>query len=220
MSTPSIQLRRGTRALTLAAAAALAAVMTPDAAQAQLAASLGQGLELRPFVGAFVPTGDQRDLLKDAVLTGAQIAYRLNPSVSIVGTAAWSPSTDKTTWGPSNAPRSREEVDLYQYDLGIEGRLPRAYGIATVAASAFATLGAGGRTYHYRDVRNLGAETHVVGFAGVGTDIGPQSGRWAVRLEARDYVGAFKGLRGELAERKARNDVVLAAGLTFSLGSR
>jgi hypothetical protein len=220
MSTLSNQLRRGTRALTLAGAAAVAAAVTPDAARAQQAASLGRGLELRPFVGAFVPTGDQRDLLKDAVLTGAQIAYRLNPSVSIVGTAAWSPSTDKTTWGPNNAPRSHEDVDLYQYDLGVEGHLPKAYGTAAVAVSPFATLGAGGRTYHYRDVRNLDAETHVVGFAGIGTDIGPQSGRWAVRLEARDYVGAFKGLRGELAERKARNDVVLAAGLTLNLGNR
>jgi hypothetical protein len=36
-----------------------------------------------------------------------------------------------------------------------------------------------------------------------------------IRIEARDNVTWFKGLRGELQDRNSRNDVQFAAGLTF-----
>jgi hypothetical protein len=34
-------------------------------------------------------------------------------------------------------------------------------------------------------------------------------------LEVRDNLTGFKGLRGELPDRRARNDLQFAAGLTF-----
>jgi hypothetical protein len=37
---------------------------------------------IRPYVGAYIPTGEQRDFLKDAVLVGAQASWTLNPSVA------------------------------------------------------------------------------------------------------------------------------------------
>ena len=211
---------RRTRTLVPTAALLLAAATGPASAAAQQVPGLGRGIEIRPFAGALVPTGDQRDLLEDAVLTGVQLGYRFGPRLSVVGTAAWSPSTDRSTWGPTNSPYRDQDVDLFQYDLGLEGRLPGAFGTPSVAVTPFASIGAGGRTYDYRHVESVDAETHVVGFVGLGTEIGPRSGWWAVRLEARDYVGAFKGLRGELTDREARNDVVLAAGLTLNLGGR
>ncbi len=191
----------------------------PDA-RPDATAPLGGRLELRPFAGAFVPTGDQRDLLEDAVFTGGQLAYRLHRNVSVVGTFAWAPTTDKTTWGPAGARRRDEAVDLYQYDLGVEGRLPELVASAAWSLSPFGTLGAGGRTYDYRDVAGADARTNFVGYVGAGAELAPRGGRWGVRVEARDHVSAFKGLRGELTERKARNDVTIAAGRTVNFGGR
>jgi hypothetical protein len=33
---------------------------------------------IRPYVGAYMPTGEQREFLKDAVLVGAQASWTLN----------------------------------------------------------------------------------------------------------------------------------------------
>lgn len=198
----------------LLAALTLASTFGP-AAHAQRAPLVG--VELRPFVGAFIPTGENRELLQDAVLTGGQLAYRLTPAFGIVGTFAWSPSTDRTTWGAPGALRREADVSVFQYDLGVEGHLPNRVEGSRWGISAFGVAGAGARTYDYRDL-DQAAETSFAGFVGVGTDLGPVAGRWALRLEARDYISAFKGLRGELMERKARNDVVLAVGLTVALG--
>ena len=54
-----------------AALFALSAFATGAAAQTGVAYHTN-GFELRPYVGAYIPTGDQRDLLKDAVLEGWQ----------------------------------------------------------------------------------------------------------------------------------------------------
>lgn len=208
------------RGRTLAAAVTALIALAPAGADAQQAQSLGGGVALRPVVGAFIPTGKNRDVLDDAVLMGAQLSYHVSSNFSVLGSFAWSPSTDRTTWGPTSAPNVDEDLDVFQYDLGVEGRLPNAVGGASWALSPFAAVGAGGRTYHYRDIDAQDAETNVVGYVGLGTDIAPRIGAWGIRVEARDYISAFKGLRGELSERKARNDVVLTAGLTYRFGAR
>ena len=208
------------RGRTLAAAVTALLALAPAGADAQQAQSLGGAVALRPVVGAFIPTGKNRDVLDDAVLMGAQLSYRVSSNFSVVGSVAWAPSTDRTPWGPTSAPNVDEDLDVFQYDLGVEGRLPNAVGGASWALSPFAAVGAGGRTYHYRDIDAQDAETNVVGYVGLGTDIAPRIGSWGIRVEARDYISAFKGLRGELSERKARNDVVLTAGLTYRFGAR
>lgn len=208
------------RGRTLAAAVTALIALAPAGADAQQAQSLGGAVALRPVVGAFIPTGKNRDVLDDAVLMGAQLSYRVSSNFSVVGSFAWSPSTDRTTWGPTSASNVDEDLDVFQYDLGVEGRLPDVVGGASWALNPFAAVGAGGRTYHYRDIDDQDSETNVVGYVGLGTDIAPRSGSWGIRVEARDYISAFKGLRGELSERKARNDVVLTAGLTYRFGAR
>jgi hypothetical protein len=213
-------LRASTLVRAAAVAGALAAAAGVAGAQSQDRASLGARLELRPIVGAFLATGAEHDLLENAVLAGAEAAYRFHRNVAVVAAVAWSPSSDRTTRGAGAGVHRGEDVDLYQYDLGVEGRLPDLAGGAAWTVSPFGTLGAGGRTYHYRDVDGVDAQTDLVGYAGAGADAGPRGGRWGVRVEARDYVTAFKGLRGELPEREARNDVVVAAGLTFTFGHR
>ncbi len=163
---------------------------------------------IRPSVGAFVPTGDQKDLLDNAVLVGLQASYDITPSFALVGSFGWAPSKDLTL--------ANEKIDIFQYDLGIEGRLPDLTPSAGISTRPYATLGAGGRTYDYRDVSDADARTNFLGYGALGVDFAQATGPLGLRLEARDNVTAFKGLVDELPERKARNDLQFTAGLTIA----
>jgi hypothetical protein len=175
------------------------------------------GVELRPFVGAYVPTGAHRDLLRDAVLVGAQLGRPLTEYLAVTGSFGWAPAADKTPRAGIDFSGRDEDVDLYQYDLALEGRLPDLAPSTRWSSRPYAALGVGGRTYSYRDVPGVGAETNFLGFGAVGLDVAPPTRSLGVRFEVRDNVSAFKGLRGERADRTARNDVQFTAGLTFRL---
>jgi hypothetical protein len=190
--------------LTLAVVVALAAA----AARAEAQSTSQNAFQVRPLVGALIATGDQRDVLKNAVLVGAQASYTLNPNFGLVGSFGWSPSEDKTS-------ASRPKVDLYQYDLGIEGRLSDLTSGSAVATRPYAILGGGARTYDLRNVAGASAQTNPLGYGAVGLDLNQANGPIGLRLEARDNVTGFKGLRGELQDRKTRNDLQFVAGLTF-----
>ena len=194
---------------TIALTAAALAALTTFAARADAQrVPVATPFEVRPVVGALVPTGAQRDLLKDAVLVGAQASYAVTRHVALLGSFAWAPTEDQTL--------ADQKVDLFQYELGVEGRAPNLTAAAPVVTRPYASLGVGGRTYDYRDLAGAGAQTNVLGFGAVGVDLAQRDGPIGVRVEARDNVTAFKGLRGELAERKARNDLQFTAGLTFA----
>jgi hypothetical protein len=190
--------------LTLAVVVALAAA----AARAQAQSTSQNAFQVRPLVGALIATGDQRDVLKNAVLVGAQASYTLNTNFGLVGSFGWSPSEDKTS-------ASRPKVDLYQYDLGVEGRLSDLTSGSAVATRPYAILGGGARTYDLRNVAGASAQTNPLGYGAVGLDLNQANGPIGLRLEARDNVTGFKGLRGELQDRKTRNDLQFVAGLTF-----
>jgi hypothetical protein len=193
--------------LRLAAAAALAAAVVTSAAQAQTVASVGRfgsGVEVRPFAGVYVPTGDQRDILKDAVLTGAQVSYAIVPNLAVTGSVAWSPTTDKITAGDHT-------IDLFQYDVGLEGRLPLKVGTGAWSISPFAGAGLGARTYNERDL-DVDSQTNFAGYGALGADF--WAGRYGFRLEGRDYVSRFKGLAGG-QEAETRNDLGLFGALTL-----
>ena len=205
-------------ALTLTTASAhaqYAAPAGPDAPRAP-AAVYGRGLELRPFAGALLPTGAQRDLLQNAALVGAQLGWAVHPNVGLTGGFGWSPIKDRTTAaaGTRFFTGRGETVDLFQYDVGVEGRLPLA-AAAGWTATPYLGLGGGGRTYRYRDVDGVDGQTSPFGYGAVGVDLAPRTGALGVRLEARDNVTAFRGLRGEYGDRTGRNDVQLGAGLTY-----
>ncbi len=185
---------------TITAALALALVTTP--AQAQRADRLA--IELRPFAGAFIPTGDQRDVLDDAALLGAQLGVAVHPNVTLLGSFGWAPSADKTL-------ATDNTVDLYQYDLGIELHAFRPLGATGWRFKPFAGAGLGGRTYHYRD-QVFDAQSYFAGYGALGAEL--QSGRFGVRLEGRDYLSNFRGLRGDEAS-STRNDVTLALGISY-----
>jgi hypothetical protein len=160
--------------------------------------------ELRPYAGAYIPTGDQRDLLKDAVLVGAQASWRATRHLAVTGTFGWAPSKDRVTAGD-------QTLDLYQYDVGAEARAQSWYNRGSWAFTPFVGLGVGGRTYNYRDLDDVDAKTNVAGYGALGGEVG--FGRLGLRLEARDYISRFEPLTGD-GDAKTRNDVTLAAGLT------
>jgi hypothetical protein len=178
-------------------------------------AVIGRGIELRPTVGAFIPTGDHQDLLKAAVLVGVDLGWHFMPSFAVAGSFAWAPTKDKTTALTGNTffTGREEKIDLYQYDLGLEWRLP--YSIPTTwAVRPYLGVGLGGRTYSYRDL-STSSQTDLLGNGKLGVDIAPDAGLFGLRFEARDNLTRFEGLRGELADATTRNDVQLTASLTF-----
>lgn len=162
------------------------------------------GFEFRPFVGGYVPTGDQRDFLKDAVLVGAQGSWRFIPSFALTGSLSWSPSKDRLTSGD-------ETLDVVQYDIGAEARAASWLGAATWDFTPFVGLGVGGRTYSYRDLE-VDSQTNVAGYGAVGGDL--YFGRVGLRVEARDYLSRFKPLVGT-GDAQTRNDISLVTALTF-----
>jgi hypothetical protein len=189
------------RPATLRASLALVALaaLTAFALRAEAQTPVQSAISVRPIVGALVATGDERDLLKNAVVAGGQASYNLNSNFAVLGSFAWSPSEEKTI-------SPRPKVDLYQYDLGIEGKLDDLTSGSSVATRPFAAVG---------DVPGSSAQTNPLAFGAIGLDVAPSGRRVGLRLEARDNVTWFKGLSGELQDRKSRNDVQFAAGLTF-----
>src|SRR5258706_12797440 len=107
-----------TRSLAIRAGIAVAVVTMLTAVPATGGAQRPDqsAFQVRPLVGALVPTGDQRGLLKAAVLGGAQGAYTLNSNFAVVGSFGWSASEDKTSV-------TRPKLDIYQYDIGLQGKL-------------------------------------------------------------------------------------------------
>lgn len=189
-------------------AALTALVLTSLLASTSAAQSPTSGVspsfEVRPFVGAYIPTGDQRDLLKDAVLVGAQASWRVVPAFAVTGSFGWSPSKDRITAGD-------QTLDVFQYDVGGELRAASWYASGAWDFTPFVGLGVGGRTYSYRDL-NVDNKTNVDGYASLGGDVG--FGPLALRVEGRDYVSQFKPLTGN-GDSKTRNDIGLALGLSY-----
>ena len=153
---------------------------------------------IRPFVGAYLPTGDQRDFLKDAVLVGAQASWSATQQVALTGSFGWAPSHDKITPGD-------QKLDAFQYDIGAELKAPVTFGIAW----PFIGAGVGGRTYSYRDLK-VDSKSNFAGYGALGLDASVDI--LSARIEARDYVSRFQPLTGG-GDTKTRNDVALFAAI-------
>jgi len=177
----------------------------PAPAGSWLAATDGV-IELRPFAGALIPTGPARAYLKNALLAGGQVSVRILPQLAATGTFGWSPNTDRSFLG---APT----LDVYQYDVGVEGRAAGLFQGDNWYLTPFAGLGGGGRTYNYRNL-SLRSTTDVAGYGAVGADVG--YGRIGLRVEGRDYISQFHPLNG-VGTTVNHNDVALGAGVTVRL---
>lgn len=156
---------------------------------------------IAPLVGAYVPTGDQRDLLDDSLLTGLTLSYDVHPNVAVVGSFLWAP-TQTSGLG--------DDLDLFQYDLGVQGQYPIALA-ANLTLKPFVGVGVGARTYDFRDV-SANTETDLAGYVSAGAGLEYQA--LELRLTARDYLSAFDGLGVEV-DSTARNDLALFASLGY-----
>jgi len=199
---------RGSRVALSAAFAVVGIGLVAGQAAAQ--EGVGRRIEVRPFVGAYVPTGDQRDELKDAFALGTTLAFRATPALSVVGSFGWSPSKAKNA-GADAADDTAEELDLFQYDAGLELGRDFALGASRWNWRPFVGIGAGARTYNYRDLA-LDAETDFAGYGAMGVQF--DAGRLGLRLEARDYLSKFDGLDGSLSDSSTRNDLFLTGALS------
>jgi Outer membrane protein beta-barrel domain len=160
-------------------------------------------LELRPFVGAYIPTGAQRDLFRDAPMFGVQAAVEIKEYLHVLGSFAWAPDENKYQVTGDN-------VGIYQYDVGAELGFVQALG-ANWQLKPFIGVGGGARTYDF-EARSLPTKTCAAGYGAIGTEF--QVGRTALRLEARDYVFCYRSpIAG--VDSKTRNDVRLAAGVAY-----
>ena len=191
----------------LALAAAFLAA-TAGTANAQSATEHQSALSRFEFVvssGALLPTGDQRDALKSAKMTLAQLSYAVRPYLAVTTSMGWARSRDIATTG---APK----LDVFTYDVGAELRADRWVSAKALTFTPFAGAGAGGRSYNYRSL-DVDATHNLAAYGSAGGELGYRRIRF--RVEARDYVTGFKPLTGNgTAER--RNDVSVMAGFRIT----
>ena len=164
-------------------------------------------LEVRPVAGAFLPTGDQHDLFKNAALFGMQVAYELKPTLHLASSFVWSP-------GQSRFLAGNNDVNVFQYDVGAE--LNAIYELnPNWQIKPFAGLGVGGRTYDYQS-HALGANSCLAGYGSVGTEL--QYRATAFRMEARNYTFCYDDPM--LNDSRTRNEVGLALGVAYHIRRR
>ena len=158
---------------------------------------------IRPFVGAYIPTGKQSDVLKSSVLTGLQLGYQLPSPLQIVGSVGWTPSEAKDF--------SNVRTNILQYDVGAEVG-PRAVSEDVWKFGPFAGLGLGARTYKFHDISGSD-QTDFAGYGSLGGEA--MKDRFGARVELRDYLSKFKDIDG--SGTSTRNDMMLTGALTFHL---
>ncbi len=161
--------------------------------------------EIRPFVGASIPTGKQRDLFKNAPMYGVQAALELKPTMHLLGSFSYVPGQNKYSV-------ARDNVNIFQYDAGMEFDMVHALG-AGWELKPFVGLGAGARTYQFQS-KQLNDKTCAAGYGALGTEF--QYSPIALRLEARDNLFCY---RSPMAGVRAgtRNDVGVAFGLAYHM---
>jgi hypothetical protein len=161
--------------------------------------------ELRPLIGAFVPTANQADVFKSAVLVGGEAAMEVNKFTTLLGSFSWAPAKLKLSGFDDKA-------NVYSYDVGLEiartTKLTESWDF-----KPFLGAGVGGRTYAYADAA-LPGNTGMLGYGALGTEF--QFGVTALRLEARDVVTGFKDPLGN-RKTSTRNDVALFVGFAYHL---
>ena len=159
--------------------------------------------ELRPFVGAYVPTGAMRDVMKSSTLFGLEGALEVNPNFHVLGTFSWAPTHNKFTGYDEN-------LSVYAFDVGAELGLVRPLPVGWEFKPFFG-LGAGARQYDYKDNR-FQTQSWGAGYVSLGTEF--QLNTIALRMEAREN---FFGYQSPLANTTSgtRNDATVLFGFAY-----
>jgi len=190
--------RRGIAVLAVTALLAVSSVP----ANAQLVPAF----EIRPMAGAYIPMGDQKSLVSNATMYGAQASWLMSPSWAFTGSLGWTRNEDRALSPATN------RLDMYQYDAGLEARLNPSIG-ESWSFAPFLGLGAGARTYDYKKV-DIDSHTYFAGYGAVGGELAYKS--IGVRLEARDYLSRYR-LGFDTGAMDYRNDMTLSAALNLRI---
>jgi hypothetical protein len=179
------------------------------AAPATAQSSRRPPLELRSFVGGYVPIGLQRDAIGETLVLGGHGAMELSERTTIVGAFALARPHDRLD-------PTRRRVRLGQVDAGVEYTRGRRLS-AEWELKPFAGFGAGMRSYTIDNEEGADDErtrTHLAAYGALGAEF--QFGRLALRAEARAYLSRFTGL--ETATRSSiRGDALLTVGVAYHL---
>ncbi|MBL0170120.1 MAG: hypothetical protein IPP90_05205 [Gemmatimonadaceae bacterium] len=152
--------------------------------------------------GAVVPTGVQRNTIKTGQLSAAQLTYLVRPMLALNATLGWARTRDIASSGDP-------KLDVFTYDVGAELRANRWNDGHAVTFRPFAGVGAGARSYNYRQL-DVDGTHNAAAYGSMGGEIGVR--RVRLRIEARDYVSNFKPLVGS-GVSDTRNDVTVMGGL-------
>ena len=159
--------------------------------------------EIRPFLGMYIPTGDQRDLFENAAMFGVQAAMEVRPTFHLLGTFGWIP-------GQAKYSGFDDDVQIFQYDIGLELNMVRQVGDSWLF-KPFIGVGGGARSYFYAS-DNLQDRTCAAGYGALGAEM--QLGRAAFRLEGRDNLYCYRSPLPNVDSR-TRNDVGLSFGIAY-----
>jgi outer membrane protein with beta-barrel domain len=178
-----------------------ALVIMASAASAQTPAYV-RAIELRPFAGAYVPTGKLRDDFKAGFTFGGQAAYQLTPNFHLLATGSWTRADSKLA--PTDV-----KTNIWSYDVGAELGLVRSFTPA-LSFHPFFGLGLGARTYDYNE-QTFANKTCTAGYGAIGSEL--QTGPIAFRFEGRDYAVCYKSpVNGKSS---TRNDLGFSLGFAY-----
>lgn len=189
--------------LVTAVAALVTFAATPALAEEQ---QPERRFQVSPYVGAFIPTGDQGDLFDDALLTGMTLSVDLHRYFAVVGSFGWAGSEGKRSL------MLDEDVDLYTYDVGFQGHYPLALGKG-LTLKPFVGAGLGARTYEV-DVAGAESETDFVNYFSLGANL--EYRQFALGLTVRDNLSVYDGIGQEEEDSSTHNDLFVFA----SVGAR
>jgi hypothetical protein len=169
--------------------------------QAQQSTTVGT-FEIRPMVGAFVPTGSMRNDFRDGMLYGIQGGFEFRSDIHLLLGGFWSRNeTHAAVLGSRHA-------DIWQFDAGAEANLIKPMG-RDWFFRPFVGAGLGVRTYDYSATD--GTNRCLAGYGSLGGEAQRFIG--AIRFEARDYVTCFES--PVTGVKKTRNDVGLTLGFVY-----
>jgi len=158
--------------------------------------------QLAPYAGVYIPTGDHRDVFDDSVLVGLSASYDVIPYVAVVASVGWTPTQAGAL-----------DLDLFKYDAGVQGQYPYALS-PDLVLKPFLGVGAGARTYHFRDLDSVDAETDFAAYVSAGVQLEYRA--LAVGLTVRDDVTPFDGIDAD-GDSQVRGDLAVfgSVGVRF-----
>lgn len=159
--------------------------------------------ELRPFVGALIPAGAQREVVGSDALVGLQLAAELQPTFHLVGSLG-------VVGAQTKYPIAERGVVMLQYDVGMELSLVRQLPLDW-QLRPYLGLGGGARTFLY-EASALQDRTCATAYGSLGSEI--QLGNVGLRTELREYVYCYRAPLGS-REAQTRNDTCLTAGVAY-----